>query len=130
MQRRLVIFFMLLCMGWQSLTHAGVDALLSEGQARVHALLHFGGTAHHHHRDAYALHAHDHADDNGFHLDGSPASVKHMMQDTSLCQPVLLMETPLAAHLTARPPPPAEATLNEPPRPYLSGLDRPPKPLA
>lgn len=125
MYRRLVLLLVMLCMGWQSLASAGMQALLSEGQEKVHALLHFGGAAHHH------GHAHHHDDaSDGFHLDDSPASMQHVMQDASLFPPGLLMHVMLVSDLRLRPPPPAGAVCDTPPPPYLSGLERPPKRIA
>lgn len=105
-------------MCWQSLAHAGLGVLLSEGVQKVHAVLHFEGIAHHHD---------DHGD--GFHKDGSEASQQHAMNDACLFAPALLTETAVPI-LCLKSVSPAVIELTEPPSPFLSGPDRPPQSLS
>lgn len=118
MLRRLVIGFVMLCTGWQSLAHAGFAALTAHEDQQRHELLHFEGIAHHH--DAHG---------EGIHEDDSVASVLHVLADASQFAPVLPCAPALWPAVAA-----ADRALTEhrPERPWLlpRGLDRPPKPLA
>lgn len=135
MRRRLTTFFLMLCLGWQSLAYAGAEVLVSDGDELVHAMLHFEGEAHHH--DHHDHHDHDGLDlaadagdahGAGFHQDDSPASVNHVVDDACVFAPALLTQA-LLPLLSVRAAPPPEARGAEPALPFLGSPERPPKPL-
>lgn len=115
---RLIKVFLIFCMGWQSLTFAGFDALVAHANEEQHALLHFQGVAHHHD---------DHAED--FHEDDSIASTLHALSDASQFSPALPSPQTCCPSFTDADQPSVERVL---PRGQLlpDGLERPPKPMA
>ena len=112
-KRSAVIFLLLLAMGWQALAMAKggatVNALLDFG----HAVLHWDGTAHHHHADGSLT------------LDASDESTRHLLADHS-SGPFLTAQdpaTPLPALQLA-----LAACAGQPcGPPYLDGPLRPPR---
>ena len=118
MARKLGTFFLVLCMGWQSLAFAGFGALVAHEEQEQHELLHFQGVAHHHD---------GHAED--FHEDNSTASTVHGLSDT--CQFSSALPSPQCS--LALLPGTYQLSLEH----FFSrgqllpdGLDRPPKPRA
>jgi hypothetical protein len=116
MQRLLTALFLVLCLCWQGLACAGADVLLADEHHLAHAALHFEGAAHHH----------DNHQDGGIHLDNSPASVHHLMEESCafalgitsvvpLWLPTLKLDMPVASIASAAPPP------------FIDGLERPPR---
>lgn len=115
MNKRLLIWLLVLCLGWQSFALAGnTSDRVAADLHDEHALLHLHGTAHHHH------------DDGGIHVDDSLASDLHMFFDACPCVSILpaAAELPLAMVPGSRPSvEPARSRLSL----FSQGLDRPPK---
>lgn len=118
MARRLIRFFLVLCIGWQALASAGAGVVFAEVQHLGHALLHFKGVAHHH--DAH---------DEGVHLDDSVASAVHVVLDTGVFAPAL-MPAPTAALAAVPRVRPAISADRVRLRVIPDGLERPPRSLA
>lgn len=115
MFRRLITFFLMLCLCWQSLAYAGAGVLVAEGEELTHAVMHFEGHAHHH--DGHS---------GAFHQDGSPDSMQHGMDDACVYAPALLADLVLPL-LVVGADAPMESLSSDPPLPFLLGLERPPK---
>ncbi|MFN5510487.1 MAG: hypothetical protein ACK44L_10525 [Burkholderiales bacterium] len=115
MVRRFIALFIALCVSWQALAHSGAGIALTQEQERLHEVLHFHGTAHHHHESSEDL-----------HLDGSLASLTHLVVDNSLFSPALIVGS-----IAVQPIAPGHRPLPEFTRLWRSAildrLDRPPR---
>ncbi len=116
MHRRLTTFILMLCMCWQALAYAGSAVVLADADELAHASMHFEGAAHHH----------DEHDDGDIHLDQSPASAQHLMDEACVYAPALIAVLDLALP-TLRPDLPVAAIAAAAPPPFLRGLERPPR---
>ncbi len=116
MNRRVTSFLLMFCLLWQAMSCAGAAVLMSSGNEKLHASLHFEGAAHHHEEQ-------NHAD---LQLDDSQASTQHLIDDACVHAPALLPVVPLLLGSLGLDEP--KARLPAPaPLPFLAGLERPPR---
>lgn len=104
------------CLLWQGMAVAGTDVVFADDTELLHASMHWLSEAHHH----------DGHDQGGLHLDESPASVQHLMDDACTCAPALVHTVALGLPQLL-PDEPVEATASAIPKPFLDGLERPPR---
>lgn len=117
MRRGLTTFFLMLCMCWQALAHAGIAVVMADHEEQEHALMHFQGQGHHHGDEGHA---------DSVHEDQSLASAQHLASDCSVNAPVLMTWVDLRLP-QLRPAMPVHTAEAPPPPPCLAGLERPPK---
>lgn len=115
MLRRLLLLLILTCLMGQSLVRSGASVMFADHEKRMHAVLHFQATPHHHE-----------GHDDGFHCDTSDASSNHALSDAETQSPVLLSAMSLVVlEVVSLPPAGTRYRRHFPPLPNL--LERPPK---
>lgn len=116
MTRRFTSMLLVFCLLWQAMSWAGAAVLVADASEKLHATLHFEGTAHHH----------DEQDHGDLQLDESPASAKHLIDDACVYAPALLPVSALVLPGLSLDVPVAPPAI-EAQRPFLAGLERPPR---